>query len=121
MAYSKRVMEVAKVLDLRKATDILILDVSGSSILADYFIICSGTSNTQVRRLGEELDEELIKNGYERLRVEGLREGRWVVADYGDILVHIFHKDEREFYDIERLWKSGDNYLNYIPEAGSED
>ncbi|MBP3940455.1 MAG: ribosome silencing factor [Christensenellaceae bacterium] len=113
MVFSKRVKEVAKILDDKKASEVLLLDVSGSTIMADYFVVCSGNSNLHVRRLAEDLDDELIKLGYERIRVEGLREGRWVVADYGDILVHIFHKDEREFYDIERLWKNGDNYLEY--------
>ena len=113
MVISKKAMEIARILDDRKASDILILDVEGSTIMADYFVICSGNSNTQVRRLGEELEDELLKQGIERIRVEGLADGRWVVADYGDVLVHIFHREERKFYDIERLWKSGDNFLEY--------
>ena len=113
MAFSKKVMEIARILDDKRATDILIIDVEKLTMMADYFVIASGNSSTQVTRLAEELDEELRKDNYERIRVEGLRHGRWVVADYGDVLVHIFHKEEREFYDIERLWKNGDNFLKY--------
>lgn len=110
MVFSTKVKEMVKILDEKKAKDIVVLDVSGSTIMADYFIICTGNSNVQVRRLAEELEDEMSKQGTSWYKAEGLNEGRWVVADYGDVLVHVFHREEREFYDIERLWKTADNY-----------
>ena len=114
------VMAVAKKLDEKKARDIVLLDVSKATILAETFIICSGTSPNQVRMLAEETEREMAKQGIFKKRMEGYREGRWVVVDFGDILVHIFHREEREFYDIERLWKQEGNYINYIGEQSAE-
>ena len=90
-----------------------VLDVVKAAEQAGKTTVRLHTGDSSIYGAVREQFDELIQLGYERIRVEGLREGRWVVADYGDILVHIFHKDEREFYDIERLWKNGDNYLEY--------
>ena len=102
------VFEMAKVLDRRKAEDIILLDVKKATILADTFIVCSGRSTPHVKTLADELDEAMG--------------GRWIVMDFGDILVHIFHKEEREFYNIERLWKDEENFLEYegTPETDAE-
>ena len=118
--FDDAVMAVAKKLDEKKARDIVLLDVSKATILAETFIICSGTSPNQVRMLAEEIEREMAKQGIFKKRMEGYREGRWVVVDFGDILVHIFHREEREFYDIERLWKQEGNYINYIGEQSAE-
>ncbi len=115
--FSETVMAVAKKLDEKKARDILLLDVSKATILAETFIICSGTSSNQVRMLADEAEKTMALYGIFRKRIEGYREGRWIVVDFGDILVHIFHREEREFYDIERLWKSEGNYLQYVGES----
>lgn len=104
---------IAKTLDSKKADDIVILDVSSATILAENFVICSGGSPNQVKMLADEVENIMAKQGILKLRSEGYTEGRWVVVDFGHILVHVFHKEERQFYDIERLWKSGDNFLNY--------
>ena len=117
--FDEAVMSVAEKLDERKALDIVLIDVSGATILAETFIICSGTSPNQVRMLAEEAEKKMREYGRTANRIEGYREGRWIVVDFGDVLVHVFHKDERKFYDIERLWKTEGNYLNYelvIPE-----
>lgn len=102
-------MEASYQLFLKKAEDVRVLNVAHMTILADYFILASGRSDVHVRSLCDEIEEFLMKKGKQRLRIEGYREGRWIVLDYGDLLVHVFHKQEREFYGLERLWTDGDN------------
>ncbi|MEN6321497.1 MAG: ribosome silencing factor [Syntrophaceae bacterium] len=88
----------------RKAKDLIILNVKELSSFADYFIICSGTSDRQVQAIAESIQENLKENGILPLGIEGERIGKWVLMDYEDIIVHIFYEPIREFYDIERLW-----------------
>ena len=75
------------------------------TIISDYFVVASAPNTSHVQTLAQEVQFKLAEEEVKPLRVEGEREGRWVVIDYGDVLVHIFHKDEREFYQLERLWK----------------
>ena len=90
----------------RKAEDIVMLDISKVSIIADYFVICSGTSDRHVKAIAREIDEKLREeDGIRPANMEGITEGTWVLMDYGDFLVHVFNKDAREFYDLERLWR----------------
>jgi ribosome-associated protein len=88
----------------KKAVDVTVLDISNVSIIADYFIICSGRSNTQVQAIAESIQEELKKEGVLAMRREGFREASWVLLDYGDVIVHVFQEKERQFYNLERLW-----------------
>ena len=88
----------------KKALDIIVLDVSGLTSLADSFIICSGRSNRQVTAIADYIRTDLKKQGVAPLSVEGLQEGHWVLMDYGDIVVHVFYDDVRRFYDLEGLW-----------------
>jgi len=111
--FDENALLIAKTLDSKKGEDIVLLDVSGATILADNFVICSGNSPIQVKTLADEVEKVMAQRGILKLRTEGYTEGRWIVVDFGDILVHVFHKEERRFYDIERLWKSGDNFMNY--------
>ena len=111
--FDSLVYDMAQILDNRKAEDIVLIDVKGITIIADSFIICSGRSSTHIKTLADELEEQMAKRGIFKTRIEGYQEARWKVMDFGDILVHIFHNDERKFYDIERLWKSQDNFENY--------
>ncbi len=111
--FEQDVMEIAKVLDDKKAEDVILIDVHRATILADTFVVCSGNSPNQVKMLAEELEAAMAKRGLFKRRIEGQREGRWIVLDFGHILVHIFHKQEREFYDIERLWRTDGNFLKY--------
>lgn len=104
MNIDKRISTIVKAGDDKKAFDINVLDLQGLSSVADYFIILSSSSSRQSISIGENIEEEMSKVGYEPLNKEGYNTGRWVLLDYGDILVHIFDKDEREFYDLERLW-----------------
>lgn len=94
-------------LDDKKAEDITIIDISGVSVLADYFIIANGTNSNQVLAMADNVDEELHKAGHPAKQIEGYREGNWVLLDYGDIIVHVFDRENRLFYDLERIWRDG--------------
>lgn len=91
-------------LDKHKGDDLLALKVSGVTSIADYFLLATGTSATNVRSLADYVEEELAKQGKRPIRNEGYRAGDWITLDYGDVLVHIFRREVREFYDLERLW-----------------
>ncbi|MFZ5974442.1 MAG: ribosome silencing factor [Bacillota bacterium] len=97
----------------KKGEDIVVLDIRGMSILADYFVICSGKSTLQVQAISDAVDEQLEKAGVRVRRREGYDQGRWIVLDTGDVMVHLFNFEEREFYKLERLWMNGDN-IEYI-------
>jgi ribosome-associated protein len=97
----------------KKGEDIVVLDIRGMSILADYFVICSGKSTLQVQAISDAVDEQLEKAGVRVRRREGYDQGRWIVLDTGDVMVHLFNYEEREFYKLERLWMNGEN-IEYI-------
>jgi ribosome-associated protein len=88
----------------KKAKDLVILNVSGISAFADYFILCSGTSDRQVRAVAAAIQENLKKAGVLPLSVEGKEAGRWILLDYDDVIIHVFLESVRTFYDLERLW-----------------
>ena len=90
-----------------KGEDIKIIDITGISVLADYFIIANGNSDSQVNALVDNVEEELHKAGYSLKQREGQASGSWVLLDFGDIIVHVFDKENRLFYDLERIWKDG--------------
>lgn len=89
----------------KKARDVVVLDVHEQFVITDFFVICSGASVRQVRTIAEEIGARLKEKGCSPLRTEGERESRWVLLDYGEFVVHVFGDEEREFYDLERLWK----------------
>ncbi len=107
------VEHICKILSDKQATDIKIVSIKGISDLADYFIICSGKSIPQVKAIFDHLEEQLEKEGKFALRKEGYSEGRWIAVDYGDVIVHIFHKDTREIYSLDNLWNNGSNVTDY--------
>jgi ribosome-associated protein len=88
----------------KKSFDILILDMSGVSLVTDYFIICSAHSTTQTKAIADNIEEKLEEEGIRPLHKEGYGEGRWILLDYGSCVVHIFVEEERQFYNLERLW-----------------
>ncbi|NMA25861.1 MAG: ribosome silencing factor [Clostridiales bacterium] len=94
-----------RTLDSKKAKDITVLETKDITVLADYFIICTAGSMTQIKTLTDELNRVLKEKGEPSLRTEGYRSGGWVLVDFGSIVVHIFLKDIREFYSLERLWR----------------
>ncbi len=106
---SKALMEkIVTVLDSKKAGDIKVIKVSDLTILGDYFVIATGTSSTQVKMLTDEVDYQLGLMGVEPHKIEGYRSENWIVLDYTDVIVHIFHSETREFYGLERLWADGE-------------
>jgi ribosome-associated protein len=88
----------------KKASDVLLLDIRDISVLADYFVICSGNSNRQIQAIADTIDEELGIQGASLLHREGNADNGWVLLDFGSIIVHIFGPKEREYYRLERLW-----------------
>lgn len=88
----------------KKARDVRILDVEGISMVTDSFVICSANSNTQVKAIADHIEKELAQEGINMLHQEGYREGRWILMDFGTCIAHIFVEEEREFYNLERLW-----------------
>jgi ribosome-associated protein len=88
----------------RKAIDLVILEVKDLSSFTDYFLICSGNSDRQVQAIATHAEEKLRKEGVRPFGTEGKREGRWVLLDYADVVIHVFYLPVREFYDLERLW-----------------
>lgn len=105
---SKEMVKTAvAALDDKKAEDIRIIDISGVSVIADYFIIANGNNVNQVQALVDNVQEELFKAGYETDKIEGYKTGSWVLLDYNDIIIHVFSKDDRLFYDLERIWRDG--------------
>jgi len=93
------------ILNEKKAVDIEEIDVTSRTLLADYFVICGGTSNTHIKAIADGLLKDGKDAGLRKDHAEGYAQAKWVLVDYGDIVVHIFAAEEREFYDIESLWK----------------
>lgn len=108
MNQSKEMARIAyDALNDKKGEDIKIIDITGVSVLADYFIIANGNSDSQVNALVDNVEEELHKAGYHLKQREGRANSSWILLDFGDIIVHVFDKDNRLFYDLERIWKDG--------------
>ena len=108
MEQSKKMAKLAyRALDEKMGEDIKVIDISVISVLADYFIIANGNNDSQVRALVENVEETLSKEGFEPKQREGYGLGSWVLLDFGNIIVHIFDKENRLFYDLERIWRDG--------------
>ncbi|MGN7409793.1 ribosome silencing factor [Sporosarcina sp. SAFN-010] len=93
-----------KAADDKRAEDIVVLNMEGVSLIADQFVICHANSERQVQAIAREIADKASEENYEVKRIEGMDSGRWVLVDLGDVVAHIFHKDERGFYNLERLW-----------------
>lgn len=91
--------------DAKQAEDLVALDVSGPLPLTDIFLLASGRSERNVVAIASEIEDKLIEAGAKPLRREGRAEGRWILLDFGDLIVHVFHEEDRMFYSLERLWK----------------
>ena len=95
---------VAKAADDKRAEDVIALDMKGISLVADYFMICHGNSDRQVQAIARGIKEQANEHEIEVKRLEGFNEARWILIDLGDVVAHVFHKDERGYYNLERLW-----------------
>ena len=96
-----------KALDGKKGLDIKIIKIDDISSIADYFVIATGSSNTHVKALADEVEFRLDQSGISVSHVEGYRSDSWILLDYVDVIVHVFSEDAREYYDLERLWQDG--------------
>lgn len=101
------VKTVVAALQDKKGEDIRVIDISGVTVIADYFIIASGSNPNQVQALVDNVEEQMYKAGYDDPRVEGYNTASWVLLDYNDVIVHVFSQDDRLFYDLERIWRDG--------------
>lgn len=108
MDISKKMVKLAyDALDEKKGEDIQIIEIKDISIIADYFIIANGTNASQVDALVHSVSDKLGREGIEPKRIEGVRSASWILMDYGDIVVHVFSKEDRLFYNLERIWRDG--------------
>ncbi len=112
---------ICKFLSEKKANDIVKIYVADKTIIADYFVIASARSSTQVKALSEYVEEFVEKNGGEVRRTEGIAEGRWAVIDAGDIIVHIFNDEQRLFYHLERIWGDGEKFVDEEEQLSAEE
>jgi len=108
MDISKEMARLAyTALDDKKGEDIRVIEIKDISVIADYFIIANGTNSSQVTALVDSVKDALGRKGYDPKRIEGIRTSSWVLMDYGDLVVHVFSKEDRLFYDLERIWRDG--------------
>jgi ribosome-associated protein len=108
MDNSKTMMKLAyEALDEKKGEDIQVIEIKDISIIADYFVIANGVNSSQVDALVDSVKDKLGRNGFETKRIEGVRSASWILMDYGDIVVHVFSKEDRLFYNLERIWRDG--------------
>lgn len=107
----KRISIIAKACNEKKGIDIKVLNLAKLTPIADYFIIVSGNSTTQVMAIADEVEEKMAEAGFYLSGKEGYRSGRWILLDFKDIVVHIFHKEDREFYNLEKLWADSEELL----------
>lgn len=107
----KRVSIIAKACDDKNGFNIKVLKLTKLTSIADYFVITSGNSTTQVMAIADEIEERMGRTGYFVSGKEGHRSGRWILLDYGDIVVHVFHKEDREFYNLEKLWVDSEEVI----------
>ena len=104
-------LRAAEILFDKKALDITVLDVSHLTVITEYMVICTGRNAQQVHTLCDDVEDALAAEGVFIRKKEGQNEGRWAILDYGQILVHIFHPEERQYYRLERLWDEGTNHV----------
>lgn len=108
---TERAKEIVKIayqaLDDKKAEDIKIIDISGISVIADYFVIANGTNSSQVEAMVDEVTDALAKQKIHAERIEGIHSSGWILMDFNDVVIHIFSREDRLFYDLERIWRDG--------------
>lgn len=108
MDSAKEMVKIAyKAMDDKKGEDIKIIDISNISTIADYFLIVSGNNPSHVQALTDEVSDKLAEAGYNAKRIEGVGQTNWVLMDYEDIIIHVFSREDRLFYDLERIWRDG--------------
>ncbi len=94
----------ARIADEKKAQDVIVLDISKLTFIADYFVICTGINERQLQTIADEIKAKLKKRSIQNIGIEGYNEAKWILMDYGDVIVHLFSKEMRSFYELELLW-----------------
>lgn len=120
MTSKEQALAICEVLYNKKAHDIIAIHVAEKTIIADYFVIASGNVPSQTKALADEVEDRAAELGMAVRRKEGLDDGRWIVIDFSDVLVHIFLPEERKYYNMERLWDEENNAINYSREHGED-
>jgi ribosome-associated protein len=116
---SKELLKIAvKACDDKRAENIVALDMKNVSLIADYFLICHGNNERQVQAIAREIKEKVEEKGLEVKKMEGFDHSRWVLVDLDDVVCHIFHKEERSYYNLERLWGDAENVLDEVVSEG---
>ena len=111
---SKEIAKLAiEALEDKKAEDIKVIDISEVSVIADYFIIANGTNNSQIQALSDNVEEKLGQAGVPLRQIEGYNNANWILLDFHDVIIHIFDKENRLFYDLERIWRDGKLVENF--------
>lgn len=95
---------VVDAIENKKGTDIMVIDLRGISGLTDYFVIATGSSEPNIKAIADEVDDKLEALGRKRIGIEGYSQANWILLDYGDIIIHVFHKDTREFFGLDQMW-----------------
>ena len=108
--------DAAKALDSKKALNLKILHITELSVIADYFVIATGTSNTQVKAMADEVEYQLKEKGIAPGHIEGYNSNSWILLDYGSVVVHVFTTESRSFYDLDRLWQDGEEVDPELPD-----
>lgn len=99
---------IVKAIDVNKGEEISVLDIGPHTSIADYFVICSAMNKLHAQSIANKIDKSLSSLGYKLLREEGVKEGEWILQDYGDIIVQIFQKEIRAYYDLDKLWQDAE-------------
>ena len=105
MNSKEKIEIITRLLEEKKAVDIEVMDLTGKSIMCDYFVVCTGTSNIHIRALCDALTLDGRKVGLKKSSIEGRSNAKWILIDFGDVIVHLFDQEERSFYRIENLWE----------------
>lgn len=108
MNQNEKLKTIVKAADSKRADDIKIIKIADLTIISDYFVIANGNSSTQTKAIADEIEFKMKEAGVSPLRTEGYQGANWIILDYGDIVVHVFYKETREFYNLERLWNDGE-------------
>lgn len=104
MTAKRLAFEIGKIAEEKKAQEIVLLDIRGLSIMCDYFLICSGESSVHMQAIAKEMEEKIGKKGVDLLNSGNYLDNRWILLDFGDVIVHIFSSEARKYYQLERLW-----------------
>jgi len=118
----ERLAIIVKAADAIKATDLIALDLRGLTIIADFFVICTGKSSIQIRGIADRMEEKMREAGYRKLRMEGYQEATWILIDFGDVVAHIMAEEQRAFFRLEEFWSEAPHVeLNLVPEPATLD